>query len=241
MVNPNQVAQVAQLIGEPARAAMLIALIDGKALTASELAQAAGVTPQTASGHLARLAAADLLKVNRQGRHRYHRLASADVARMLESLMQTATRSLPSPRKVVTGLGDRAMRRARTCYDHLAGELGVAIADALIATGAIEFEDEAGLVTPAGLEFAARHGFAPHSSDKPPRTARALCRPCLDWSERRPHLAGRLGAAICARFLEDAYVRRIDGTRALTVTPKGQTALKKIFGITGFHTAGHKF
>jgi DNA-binding transcriptional ArsR family regulator len=234
MVNPNQVAQVAQLIGEPARAAMLIALIDGKALTASELAQAAGVTPQTASGHLARLAAADLLKVSKQGRHRYHRLASADVARMLESLMQTATRRLPEPRKVVTGPGDRAMRRARTCYDHLAGELGVAIADALIATGAIEFEDEAGLVTPGGLEFAARHGFAPHIGDKSPRTARALCRPCLDWSERRPHIAGRLGAAICARFLEDAYVRRVDSTRALTVTPKGRTALKEIFGITGF-------
>ena len=233
MVNPNQVAEIAQLIGEPARAAMLIALIDGKALTASELAQAAGVTPQTASGHLARLATADLLKVSKQGRHRYHRLASADVARMLESLMQTATRNLPQPRHVVTGPGDAAMRKARTCYDHLAGELGVAITDALIARGAIEFEDEAGLVTPQGLELAARFGFAP-DGDMSRRTARPLCRPCLDWSERRPHLAGRLGAAICTRFMEAGYVRRIGNTRALSVTPKGRAALREIFGIAEF-------
>jgi DNA-binding transcriptional ArsR family regulator len=235
MVNPNQIAEIAQLIGEPARAAMLVALIDGKALTASELAQVANITPQTASGHLARLAGADLLKVSKQGRHRYHRLASADVARMLEGLMQAAARSLPAPRQVVTGPGDAAMRRARTCYDHLAGELGVAIADALVARGAVEFEDEAGLVTPQGLEFAARFGFdLAGGAQGARRSARPLCRPCLDWSERRPHLAGRLGAAICSRFLDDGHVRRIGGTRALTVTPTGRAALKTIFGITGF-------
>lgn len=234
MVNPNQIAEIAQLIGEPARAAMLVALIDGKALTASELAQAANITPQTASGHLARLAAANLLKVSKQGRHRYHRLASAEVARVLEGLMQAVARNLPPPRKVATGPGDAAMRRARTCYDHLAGELGVAIADALVARGVVEFEDEAGLVTPQGLEFAARFGFAPLEGDAARRSARPLCRPCLDWSERRPHLAGRLGAAICTRFMEQAYLRRIGGTRALTVTPKGRAALKDIFGIAGF-------
>lgn len=235
MVNPNQVAVIAQLIGEPARAAMLIALIDGKALTAGELARAANITPQTASGHLARLAGADLLKVSKQGRHRYHRLASGDVARMLEGLMQAAARGLPAPRKIATGPGDAAMRRARSCYDHLAGELGVAIADALVASGAVEFEDDAGLVTPLGLELAARHGFAPITSETTARrSARPLCRPCLDWSERRPHIAGSFGAAICTHFLERAYLRRIDGARALTVTPKGRTALKDIFGITGF-------
>jgi DNA-binding transcriptional ArsR family regulator len=234
MVNPNQIAAIAQLIAEPARTAMLIALIDGKALTASELAQVANITPQTASGHLARLTGAALIRASKQGRHRYHRLASAEVARMLEGLMQAAAYSLPPQRKLTTGPGDAAMRRARTCYDHLAGELGVAIADALVAKGAVEFEDEAGLVTPEGLEFAARFGFDAGLGGTGRRSARPLCRPCLDWSERRPHIAGRFGAAICSRFLDQAYVHRLGNTRTIAVTPKGRTALKAIFGITGF-------
>jgi DNA-binding transcriptional ArsR family regulator len=233
MVNTNQIAELAQLVGEPARASMLMALLGGKALTASELARCANVTPQTASSHLARLTMADLLKVSRQGRHRYHRLASIEVARMLESLIETAASTLPAPRRIATGPADEAMRRARTCYDHFAGRLGVAITDALVARGAIEFGDEAGLLTPAGADFATQFGL-----DAAVRNGRVsvrpLCRPCVDWSERRPHLAGKLGAAICSHFMEVGSVRRIGSSRAVEVTPKGRKVLKDIFGISGF-------
>lgn len=233
MVNTNQIAELAQLVGEPARASMLMALLGGKALTASELARCANVTPQTASSHLARLTMADLLSVSRQGRHRYHRLASLEVARMLESLIETAASTLPPPRRIATGPADEAMRRARTCYDHFAGGLGVAITDALVARGAIEFGDEAGLLTPAGADFATQFGLDAGASNGRV-SARPLCRPCLDWSERRPHLAGKLGAAICSHFMEDGSVRRIGSSRAIEVTPKGRKALKDIFGISGF-------
>ena len=132
-------AQTAALVGDPARASMLMSLMDGRALTASELARAAGVTPQTASGHLARLCAAGLLEIHRQGRHHYHRLASPAVAHMLETIVDVSQDSAPSPRRaVVTGPRDRAMRAARTCYDHLAGQLGVRLADALTERGYVE-------------------------------------------------------------------------------------------------------
>jgi DNA-binding transcriptional ArsR family regulator len=233
MVNTNQIAELAQLVGEPARASMLMALLGGKALTASELARCANVTPQTASSHLARLTMADLLKVSRQGRHRYHRLASIKVARMLESLMETAASTLPPSRRIATGPADEAMRRARTCYDHFAGGLGVAITDALVARGAIELGDEAGLLTPAGADFVAQFGLDGGAGNGS-ASARPLCRPCLDWSERRPHLAGKVGAAICSHFMEQGSVRRIGSSRAVEVTPKGRKALKDIFGISGF-------
>ena len=233
MTSTNQIAEIAALLGDPARAAMLVALMGGKELTASELARTAGVTPQTASGHLARLAQADLLAVRRQGRHRYHQLASADVARMLEGVMQIAARREDKPRRVRTGPRDETMRRARTCYDHFAGRLGVAIADALIAGGAIEFGEEAGLVTDRGLEALAEAGISvePSACGSRRASSRPLCRPCLDWSERRPHVAGALGAAICSHFMEHHFVRRIGGTRALEIMPAGFEALRRIFGI----------
>jgi DNA-binding transcriptional ArsR family regulator len=232
MVNTNRVAEIAALMGDPARAAMLMALMDGKALTAAELARAAGVTPQTASGHLARLSQADLLAVRRQGRHRYHQLASADVARMLEGIMQIAAKRPEKPRSFSTGPRDEAMRRARTCYGHFAGRLGVAISDALIAKGAVEFGDEAGLVTESGLDHLANAGIPmPPAQGSRPASSRPLCRPCLDWSERRPHIAGVVGAAICSHFMERNLVRRIEGTRALDITPGGHEALRRIFGI----------
>ena len=150
MVSPNRIAEVASVIGEPARAAMLSALMDGRALTAAELAAVAGITPQTASAHLARLVGAELIGVAKQGRHRYHRLAGPSVARLLEGLMQHAAADptrRPTPR---FGPRDEALRRARTCYDHLAGRLGVAIADALVANGHVEIDDEAGMITDSG-------------------------------------------------------------------------------------------
>lgn len=233
-MNAYRMAELGLLLGEPARAAMLAALMDGRALSAGELATVAGVAPQTASGHLARLTEAGLLKVERQGRHRYHRLASADIAQLLETFMQVASVSaLPPGRSPLIGPRDVAMRRARTCYDHLAGELGVALCDALVARGAVEFDDGAGIVTPAGLDMLREAGVSLDNAGTR-RSARPLCRPCLDWSERRPHLAGKLGAALCSHFLGQDLLRRVEGSRALRVTGKGRSVLRDVWGIRVF-------
>jgi DNA-binding transcriptional ArsR family regulator len=231
MTTTNRVAEIGALVGEPARAAMLAALTDGRALTASELSYAARITPQTASSHLARLVGAGLLAVEKQGRHRYHRLASAAVAHMLEGIMQIASEGegLRRPR---TGPRDEAMRLARSCYDHLAGRLAVAIAEAMVERHVIEFEDDGGLVTESGQRFLDGIGIAlPAPAAGGRRSARPLCRPCLDWSERRAHVAGQLGAALCRHSLDQAWFRRLPETRALAVTPKGRLALHKHFGI----------
>lgn len=154
MFNTSALAETAALVGDPTRASMLMALMDGRALTASELARAAGVTPQTASGHLARLGAAGLVAMQRQGRHHYHRLASPAVARMLEGIIEVSQDAVcGSRRAVVTGPRDAAMRAARTCYDHLAGRLGVRLADGLVGRGYIELSPEGGAVTEPGLAF----------------------------------------------------------------------------------------
>lgn len=229
MTSTAQFAEIATLAGDPARAVMLHALMDGRALTASELAAVAGVTPQTASGHLARLTAAGLLAVERQGRHRYHRLASPMVARMMESIMQVASELEPPRRPVVTGPRDRALRAARTCYDHLAGRLGVALTDALVAAGHAEIDGDAGTITDSGLALFESLGIV---LERGRRRSRVLCRPCLDWSERRPHLAGRVGAAICTHAFQQSWIRRVDGSRAVTVTPKGQQTLRASFGVS---------
>ena len=231
MTTNARFSEVASLAGDPARAGMLHALMDGRALTATELARVAGVTPQTASGHLARMTAAGLVEVEKQGRHRYHRLASPAVAQMMESIMQVAselatTRALP-----VTGPRDTALRAARTCYDHLAGRLGVALADALAAGGYVELERDAGLVTDAGIALFSRIGIDVASlSAVRGKRARALCRPCIDWSERRPHLAGLLGAALCSCSLEKGWIRRVKGTRAVAITPNGQRVFREEIG-----------
>jgi DNA-binding transcriptional ArsR family regulator len=235
-MNTAAMAEIAALAGDPARACMLQALMDGRALTATELAHCAGVAPQTASGHLGQLTRAGLLSVERQGRHRYHRLASPAVARMLEGLMLVAAESRPPARAHVAGPRDEKMRAARTCYDHLAGRLGVGIADAMAARGYIEFSEDAGMVTAAGEQFLARLGIsveAPAHGARPARTSRPLCRPCLDWSERRWHLAGRLGAALCRHCLDRGWVRRRSAERALDITPSGARAFREVFGVSG--------
>jgi len=232
MASNAKFAEIAALAGDPARAGMLHALMDGRALTASELAHVAGITPQTASGHLARMATAGLVVVRKQGRHRYHRLASPAVAHMMESIMQVASGLgdlRPAP---VTGPRDAALRAARTCYDHLAGGLGVALADGLVADGHVELEDDAGLVTDKGIALLGRMDIDVASlSTRRGRRGRVLCRPCLDWSERRPHLAGAVGAALCARSFEKNWIRRIDGTRAVAITSNGQRIFREQFGV----------
>ncbi len=229
MVSPNRLAAIGQLVGDPTRAAMITALMDGRALTASELARCANITPQTASSHLSRLTEAELLRVEKQGRHRYHRLASAEVAQVIEDMMALSLRTAPQTQKLSVGTKDVALRTARTCYDHFAGRLGVAITDALRAKGVIEFDDEAGAITEQGHLFLTRAGIDPKFAKT--KSRRPICRPCLDWTERRPHVAGKLGAAICTHFLEHHYVRRLKDSRAVTITPAGQTALRDVFGI----------
>jgi hypothetical protein len=212
---------------------MLHALMDGRALTASELAYIAGITPQTASAHLARMATAGLLSVEKQGRHRYHRLASLAVAQMMESIMQVASGpgSMRPPR--VVGPKDAKLRMARTCYDHLAGRLGVALADALVGGGHVELAGDGGLVTDIGVEFFDRIGIDLDAAATRSgiRSARILCRPCLDWSERRPHIAGRVGAALCAHSLGQGWIRRIKETRAVTITPQGERVFREQFRV----------
>lgn len=227
-MNTNQIAHIAALVGEPARTAMLLTLMDGRALTANELAGAGNIGAATASRHLALMVDAGLLRVERQGRHRYHALASPEVARVLEGIIQLASQQAPVPR-TVTGPRDAAMRLARTCYDHIAGRLGVAITQHLLDERAIAFDGEAGHVTDRagavlktlGIEAAALAqgaGRRPH------------CRPCLDWSERRPHVAGRIGAMVCGHCLDSGWLLRSNGSRALTLTPKGTVALRNGLG-----------
>ncbi len=230
MSNPNQLARIGQLIGEPSRAAIITALMDGRALTAKELASCANVTPQTASTHIAQLASANLLTVEKQGRHKYHRLASAEIAQMIEGIMEIALQNnTPVSKRLSTGPKDKALRNARTCYDHFAGRLGVSITDALLAQGHIEFDDEAGLITEQGEAFFQRSGIALEVGRG--KSRRPICRPCLDWTERRRHIGGKLGAAICYHFLERNFVRRLKESRAVEVTPAGRQALKNLFDI----------
>ncbi|SEE20211.1 transcriptional regulator, ArsR family [Rhizobiales bacterium GAS191] len=231
MLRPIALAEIGSLIGDPGRANMLDALLDGRALTARELAFSAGVAPQTASGHLAKLLDAGLILVEQHGRHRYHRLASAEVARLLESIAQFASQAdrQPRGRGVRTGPRDEALQVARTCYDHFAGRLGVGIADALQARGQIELDQDGGSVTEAGQAFLRNFGVA---LEPVKRASRLFCRPCLDWSERRPHLGGKVGIAIACRCFELGWVKRVDGTRAVTVTPKGQRGLREAFEIS---------
>lgn len=222
MSDTNRIAATAALLGDPARANMLSALLDGRALTAKELAYAAHVTPQTASGHLAKLADGGLLEAEKQGRHRYFRLASPLVGQMLEGVMAVAG---PQPPRATTWRGGEALRTARTCYDHLAGRLGVALADALTEQGHVTLGTDGGEVTEAGTQFLDAFGAAPAPGK------RVFCRPCLDWSERRPHLAGRVGAALACRCFELGWVIRQRDTRALAITAAGHAGFRQTFGI----------
>jgi len=212
-------AGLAALIGDPARARMLTAVMSGKALTATELALEAGVAASTASTHLAKLTAGQILAIEKQGRHRYFRLFDAEVAEMLEELMEIASRRGPRRR---TGPADPALRVARVCYDHLAGERGVWLLDQLRDRTLI---DDA-VLTPSAAPFFTRLGIDVASLAK---SRRPLCRPCLDWSERRHHLGGSLGAAILDRIFALRWARRELNSRAVVFSANGERALERLF------------
>ena len=189
MVAAANLVEVAALVGDTARATMLNALMGGQSLTATELAYCANVSRSTASGHLSKLVAARLLTVIRNRRFSYYRIASPLVATMLESIKVVAAMEVP-PRRQPRSANDDALRFARSCYDHLAGQVGVAVTDALVAMGHVVLTDEGGEVTSSGGHFLSAFG-----ADLRPRTRRIFCQPCLDWSERRYHLKGLVGAA----------------------------------------------
>jgi DNA-binding transcriptional ArsR family regulator len=226
MSNAPQMAEVAALVGDPARANILCALLGGRALTATELAFAAGVTPQTTSGHLGKLAAARLLVLMKQGRHRYYRLAGPHVGQMLESIMNVALEG--PPRFQPQSQLDDKMRHARTCYDHIAGVLGVGLTERLTEREHVILGDEAGEVTPSGADFLAKLGVdLSHARAK----RRIFCRPCLDWTERRPHIGGAVGAALADRCFELKWIERVRDGRALTITPAGKRGLMETFSL----------
>jgi DNA-binding transcriptional ArsR family regulator len=227
MIGSLDIAEVAALAGDPARAAMLTALLDGRARTAGELAYFAAIKPPTASGHLARLAQANLLAVTKAGRNRYYRLANAAVAHMLEGIMAVAALG-PGRHRPKTKASEK-LRAARTCYDHLAGQLGVALADAMTERGHVVLGADGGEVTERGIAFLRRFGAA---LDEPRRTKRAFCRACLDWTERRPHIAGAVGAALAARAFELGWIERQRDSRALTITTTGREGFRDAFGLS---------
>jgi DNA-binding transcriptional ArsR family regulator len=217
--------EVAALVGDTARATMLSALMGGRSLTAKELAYYANVARSTASGHLSKLVAARLLTVIRERRFSYYRIASPLVASMLESIKVVAAIEVP-PRHQPGAANDDALRFARSCYDHLAGQVGVAVTDALVAMGHIVLTDEGGEVTSSGGRFLTAFG-----ADLRPQTRRIFCQPCLDWSERRYHLKGLVGARILDRLLELGWLKCVSGTRALQLTSSGRAGLSEIFQI----------
>jgi len=217
--------EVAALVGDATRATMLSALMGGRSLMAKELAYYANVSRSTASGHLSKLVAARLLTVIRERRFSYYRIASPLVASMLESIKMVAAIELP-PRRQPGAANDEALRFARSCYDHLAGQVGVAVTDALVAMGHIVLTDEGGEVTSSGGRFLAAFG-----ADLTPRTRRMFCQPCLDWSERRYHLKGLVGARILDRLLELGWFKCMSNSRVLRLTSSGRAGLAEIFQI----------
>ena len=227
IVSGNSLAEVAALIGDPARANILQALADGRALTAGELTWHAGVSAQTTSGHLAKLTQAHLIALEKQGRHRYFRLASPQIAEAMEALMIVAANGPKRYRPV--GPRDEALRTARTCYDHLAGRLAVAMADRLSARNFIVMSEGAAVITDKGDRFFRNFGL---ELDRDAKSTRPLCRTCLDWSERRSHLAGRLGAALCQQCFDLGWIKRGKDSRAVVFTQAGIEGFRKTFGIS---------
>jgi DNA-binding transcriptional ArsR family regulator len=230
MKSGPDIAMIASLVGDPARANMLTALLSGKALTASELAQEAGVTPQTASSHLSKLEVGGLIEPEKQGRHRYYRLADPDVADVLEGLAGLAARA--GHMRVRTGPKEPALRRARICYDHLAGDLGVQMLDSLTKQRLVRHRKQEIALTMEGERFLEKQlQISPQMLTHP---RRPVCKACLDWSERRHHLAGTLGAALMQRFTELKWAARdaTPGSRVVNFSRNGEKHFAKLFGVS---------
>ena len=222
---PN-IVRIAALIGDHARTEVLTALLGGKALTATELAGVAGVTKQTISAHLAKLIDAQLIAVENQGRHRYFRLADDDVAHLLESLMGVAFRT--GAMRLRSSPREPALRKARVCYDHLAGELGVHIYDSLLKRDAFTLDANGLELTASGRRFFSKAGI---DADALRRQRRTFCRACLDWSERRHHLAGALGAALLERMVALGWAKRERSSRVVNFNTAGESAMRALFRI----------
>jgi DNA-binding transcriptional ArsR family regulator len=224
----RDLAALAGLLADDSRATFCMLLLDGRAWTAGELARHAGIAASTASDHLTKLVAGGILAEHRQGRHRYLALADARVAQMLEDLTAHLEPAGEHPRTLRAAHVAAALAGARTCYDHLAGRLGVAIADAMTRKGLIDQADGIALTEAGGAWLASELAIDVEAL----RAARRpLVRVCVDWTERRPHLAGSAGAEICRRFQERGWIRRIDAGRAMLVTPPGRSALHDLLGI----------
>jgi DNA-binding transcriptional ArsR family regulator len=220
------IASIGALLADDARASMILTLLGGEAIPAGELARRAGVSPSGASAHLRRLREGGLVTQESVGRHRYFRLASPELAEALESLARVApVRPVSSFRE---SEGTRALKHARTCYDHLAGELGVAVVDALVERGVLTRGDAAFVIGDNGARWFGALGI---DVDAVAGSRRSFARACLDWSERRPHLAGSLGAAVADVFFARKWIRRLPGGRAVAVTPDGRAWLERELGL----------
>ncbi|HTR84259.1 MAG TPA: helix-turn-helix transcriptional regulator [Reyranella sp.] len=229
MISVNSLSEIASLMGDPARAAMLSLLMDGRAHTASDLAMTAGVTAQTASGHLHRMVEANLLDARAQGRNRFYRLASPDVAHAIESLMALAGKRAEPASKNAAWRRDPDLRFCRTCYDHLAGQVGMAVTDALTQHGHLEPQGTRDWkLTSSGELFCQRMGVDIEGAREAGN--RHFARQCLDWSERRPHISGALGAAIADTFFKKGWAERLRRGRTVRLTDSGRRALHRDFG-----------
>ncbi|MGZ7442699.1 ArsR/SmtB family transcription factor [Paenibacillus sp. TH7-28] len=224
-VNTN-VALIASMVSDASRSAMLTVLMDGRFHAAGELAHMAGIQPQTASFHLAKMADAGLITVEKQGRHRYYGIRNPEVAQVMESLM-----SIAPPVKIKSlrqSAENQALRRARTCYDHLAGSLGVSLTQSLVREGILQEGASGFEVTKKGEAFFENFQI---DLNQVKSKRRSFSHKCLDWSERRHHLAGALGQALLERLLELNWVQRLPNTRAIKITPQGKAGLKEAFAL----------
>jgi DNA-binding transcriptional ArsR family regulator len=226
MHSVSNFVKVSALIGDPSRAAMLLSLMDGRALTASELANRARISPQTASSHLSKLVEGGLLALESHGRHRYYRLRNRQVAEALEGLLSLAP---PQPVRSLRESDEmKALAYARTCYDHLAGVIGVKLTEQMLSAEWLKENSGEFQLTAIGEESLVKFGVD-FSSMR--RSRRAFARPCLDWTERRYHLAGALGAAIASRMFELQWLKRSPSNRSVHVTEEGRTGLSEVFGL----------